>query len=133
MSLRVRNFIQNLDSFHGREFETIFQKKPFTLLFHDSVKLRFRLESRDISVPLSILLLGITLLLTKKEFSRSECVKLLGKEWGFPHVAAMLLECEDVRVKPVYGDFVIERVKIEKERAAPVRRPEVVTCARRDE
>jgi hypothetical protein len=129
--LLVRDFFQNLESLHGREFETVFQKKPFIFLFHDTTKLRFRLETRDISVPISILLLGIMLLVTKKEFSRSMCEKLLGKEWGFPHIASMLMECDDVRLKPCRGDFVIERVKIEKEKPAPVRSPEVVTCAKR--
>jgi hypothetical protein len=129
--LLVRDFMQNLESFYGRKFEIEFQKKPFMLLFHDTTKLRFRLESRDISVPISILLLGIMLLVTKKEFSRSMCQNLLGKEWGFVLVARLLMECDDVRQRPCHGDFVIERIKIEKEKPAPVRSPEVVTCAKR--
>lgn len=131
MTLLVKNFIEHLDSFHGRELETVFQKKRFTLLFHDCVKLRFRLESRDISVPLSILLIGINLLLTKKEFSKSLCVKLLGKEWGFPHVARMLLECEDVCLKQNVKEFTLVRIRLQKNNHAPVKRRPIETCARR--
>ena len=123
MSLTVATLMQNLQSFQGRDFETVFRKRRFKLLFHDTVKLRLRLENRDISVPLSILLLGIAQLLARKEFSRQMCVEILGKEWGYPFVARMLLECDDVCLKPNAGALVLSRVRLTNRKRLPVKPP----------
>jgi len=111
MSLTVATLLKHLDTLNGRDFETVYRKRPFKLLFHDTVKLRIRIESRDLSVPLSILLLGIVQLLARREFSRQMCVELLGKEWGYDFVARMLLECEDVCLKAGTHDLVLIRIR----------------------
>ena len=129
MTLTVANFIDKLETFHGRELKTVFQQVPFTLLFHDTTKLRIRLPERDISVPISILLLGITQLLARKEFSRDLCILLLGKEWGYPFVARLLLECDDVTLKPNVNGLVLSRIKLKRSQPAPVKAPEEYTVA----
>ncbi len=123
MSLTVANLMQNLETFHGRNFETVFQKRPFTLLFHDTTKLRIRLETRDISVPLSILLFSILQLLTKKELTSKMCREILGKDWGFGYIAKILLECDDVCLKPDAGFLYLIRVRPISGKRAPVKPP----------
>jgi hypothetical protein len=123
MSLTVASLMQNLDTLQGRDFETVYKKRHFKLLFHDTVKLRIRLEHRDISVPLSILLLGIAQLLARKEFSRQMCIELLGKEWGYGYIARMLLECEDVCLKPDCQELVLSRVRPVNGKNGPVKPP----------
>ena len=123
MALTVSDLMQNLNTLYNRELRTIVQQKAFTLLFHDTTKLRIRLEDRDISVPISILLFGICQLLTEKEFSREMCKQILGKEWGYGIVARLLLECEDVCLKPGAPGLTLLRVKVERRRLAPVKPP----------
>ena len=130
MTLTVANFIQNLETFDGREFRTIFQQKPFRLIFHDTTKLRIGLEQRDISVPISILLFGIAQLLAVREFDRLMCKQILGKDWGFPFVARLLLECEDVCLKPNTYGTVLTRIKIRRPEFVPIRPLDVGTVAR---
>jgi hypothetical protein len=115
--------MQDIEMFHGRDFTTVFQQRPFKLLFHDTVKLRIRLEDRDISVPISILLLGVVQLLSRKEFSRDMCLRLLGKEWGYQFVARMLLECDDVCLKPNAKGLILSRIRLKTSPPAPVKPP----------
>ena len=129
MTLTVANFLQQLETFHGREFRTVFQQRPFTIIFHDTVKLRIRLEDRDISVPISILLFGIAQLLAVKEFDRDMCSNILGKDWGYPFVARLLLECDDVCLKPGATSVALARVRPERRRLAPIRPPVTETVA----
>jgi len=110
MNISISNFLQNLESLHGREFQTLYQKTPFTLLFHDTTKLRIRLEYRDISVPISILLLGLLQLVSRKKFDKSMCTEILGKDWGFQFVVRLLLECDDVILSSDPGPTTIVRV-----------------------
>lgn len=105
------NLMQNLETYHGRDFKTVFKEKPFKLLFHDTTKLRIRLEDRDLSIPISILLLGISQLLARREFSRGMCLELLGKEWGYQYVARLLLECDDVCLKADTRELALVRVR----------------------
>ena len=121
--------MEKLETFHGREFKTVFRQSPFKLLFHDTTKLRIRLHDRDISVPISILLLGIAQLLARKEFSKEMCILLLGKEWGYPFVARLLLECDDVTLKPNAKGLILSRIKAKRSQPAPVKAPEEVTVA----
>jgi hypothetical protein len=121
--------MQELDTFVGREFRTVFQQKPFTLIMRDTVKLRFQLEYRDISVPISILLFGIAQLLAVKEFNKEMCSRILGKDWGYPFVARMLLECDDVCLKPGAYGTVLSRVKVERRRLTPMKPPVAETVA----
>ena len=129
MTLTVANFMQNLESFRGRDFQTVVQQRPFTLLFHDTTKLRIRIEDRDLSVPISILLLGISQLLARREYSKEMCVQLLGKEWGYSFVARMLLECDDVCLKPGEKRLVLTRIRLNRPRPAPVKAPLFATVA----
>jgi len=115
--------MQNLQTFHGRDFETVFMKKPFKLLFHDTVKLRIRLENHDISVPLSVLLFAIVQLLTRKEVTSRMCREILGKDWGFGYVAKILLECEDVCLKPGAESLYLVRVRPANRNNVPVKPP----------
>jgi hypothetical protein len=115
--------MQNLQSLYGRELETVYRKDPFKLLFHDTVKLRIRLPQRDVSIPLSILLLGISQLLARREFSKQMCVELLGKEWGYALVARMLLECDDVCLKAECRDLVLTRIRVQNDRKASLKPP----------
>jgi hypothetical protein len=129
MSLTVANFMKHLELFHGKEFRTAYQQKPFTLLFHDSVKLRIRLETHDISVPISILLFGIVQLLVHKEFDREMCNTILNKDWGYPFVCRLLLECDDVCLKPGVNALALNRVKVERHHLAPIKPPIAETVA----
>jgi len=129
MPLYVSNFLDHLESLHGREFETVFQKKKFTLLFHDTTKLRFRIEHRDISVPLSILLLAILRLITHKCFDGETSIHLLGKDWGYGYIAKMLLECDDVELDPEIRGLALVRIPKRKNGSAPLKRPEIPSVA----
>jgi len=124
MPLYLADFLDNLEQFHGREFETVFQKKKFKLLFHDTTKLRFRLEHRDISVPLSILLLAILRLITHKCFDSETSIYLLGKDWGYGYIARMLLECDDVELDPEIRGLALVRIPKTSNGHGTVKRPE---------
>ncbi len=100
MTLYAANFIEHIESFQGREFESLGRVEKFKFLFLDTTKLRIRLPNRDVSVPLSVLLLGINQLLARKKFSKEICERLIGKYWGYSLIARMLLECEDVALDP---------------------------------
>jgi hypothetical protein len=115
--------MQNLETLYNRELETVYRRDRFRLLFHDTVKLRIRLPNQDISVPLSILLLGISQLLARREFSREMCLTLLGKEWGYGLVARLLLECEDVCLKAGTRDLVLLRMRSRKRVNMPIKPP----------
>jgi len=115
--------MQNLESLHGRELETVYRRDPFKLLFHDTVKLRIRLPSRDISVPISILLLGISQLIARREFTREMCITLLGKEWGYGLIARLLLECDDVCLKAGSRDLDLIRIRPAKRVAVAPKPP----------
>jgi len=123
MSFNVANMMQNLESLYGRELETVYRRDRFKLLFHDTVKLRIRLPNQDISIPLSILLLGISQLLARREYSREMCLTLLGKEWGYGLVARLLLECDDVCLKAGTRDLVLLRIRSPKRVNTPVKPP----------
>jgi hypothetical protein len=129
MTLTVANFIQHLETFNGHEFRTVVHQKPFTLLFHDSVKLRIRLETHDISVPISILLFGIVQLLVHKKLESGMCRTILGKDWGFGYIARLLLECDDVVLEPSAYRIILNRIKPEKHRLAPIKPPLAETVA----
>ncbi|HEX9745326.1 MAG TPA: hypothetical protein VGB30_07855 [bacterium] len=103
MNLRLISLLQNLHHLHGQKYFTQYPQRQFEFLFHDTTKLRFRLEDRDISVPISILLLGIIQLISRKHFDKAACTEILGKDWGFQFVARILLECDDVGVGEGYG------------------------------
>ncbi len=123
MTLTTATLMQDLESLYGRDFETIVTKRPFIMLFHDSAKLRIRLEERDISVPISILLLGIAMLLAKRKFSKRMSVELLGKDWGFGYIARLLLECEDVCVGSEDRELTLMRVKLSRNGKGRVKPP----------
>lgn len=129
MAIYVSNLMTHLEEFQGRDFETVYKKEPFKLLFHDTTKLRIRLPDRDISVPLCILLIGIVELLAHKKFSRDICVQRVGKEWGYSLVARLLLECEDVTIDP--QSYYLELIRIPKRKngQGSVKRPESATVA----
>jgi hypothetical protein len=129
MAITVVNFLKHLESLHGCEFKTVYGQKPFILLFHDMTKLRIRLPDRDLSVPISVLLFGIIQLLTRKEFSRDICAEILGRDWGFPFVARLLLECDDVCIKADESKLVLSRIKLKAEHPLPVKPPEPCTTA----
>jgi len=123
MTLKVSSMLESLDSFHGREFETAFSRKKFILLFHDTTKLRIRTEQRDLSVPISILMLGIAQLLARREFNRAMCHEILGKEWGYQFIARLLLECDDVCLKAGVRELALVRVRRENGRNGKIRPP----------
>ena len=76
MTLYAANFIEHLESFQGREYDALFRGDKFRFLFHDTTKLRIRLPDRDISIPLSMLLISINQLLARKKVSKEICEKL---------------------------------------------------------
>jgi hypothetical protein len=127
--LTVATFLENLASLEGREFKTIFQEKPFKLVFYDTVKLRIGLPDRDISVPISILLFCMVQLLAVNEVTKKMCTDILGKDWGFAYVARLLLECEDVCMKRGETGMVLTRVPVQKHKFVPIKPPARETVA----
>jgi hypothetical protein len=115
--------MQNLDDFRGRDFRTVFSEKPFKILFHDMTKLRIRLEHRDVSIPISILLLGVAQLLARKEFSKQMCFEILGRDWGYPFVVRLLLECDDVCLKSGANKLELVRIPRNVSGKFPVKPP----------
>jgi len=115
--------MQHLETYHGRDFKTVYRQAPFTLLFHDATKLRIRLSDHDVSVPISVLLFSIIQLLTKREISSRTCREVLGKDWGFAYIARILLECDDVCLEPNGSKLVLNRIRRSKGPFEPVKPP----------